>query len=122
MASNFKRTGTGSWNENEMGSRSWASLMSGAEQNISSSYQQLGNTFKAIDHDSLHIDCTLHTHNPIKIIRRLTALEIALKQLKLDCETIFAKRISVVKVVVADQNEILERTEKVCFIDNRTVH
>mmetsp|Transcript_16373 Transcript_16373/g.37896 ORF Transcript_16373/g.37896 Transcript_16373/m.37896 type:complete len:168 (-) Transcript_16373:276-779(-) len=117
MANNLRYKDSGSWNGNGNGnerrSKSWVSLMSGAEQNISMSCQQLENTFKTIDHDSKQSDDRSNIPNPIKLVRRLTALEMALGQLKQDCEAIFSKRIGVVQFVVADQNEILEHTEKV---------
>ena len=121
MASNIICKRTGSWNKNEREIRSWASLLSGAEQNIASSCQQLEKTFKTIDHDSQQIDSSSHIPDPINIIRRLAALEMSLGQLKQDCEAIFSKRRSVVQFVIEDQNKILEHTEKVCIISDRTI-
>jgi hypothetical protein len=110
MGSTSGDRGHSSRNINESGSRQWTSLMSRSEQNISSSCQRLEHTFEDINHDSRQID----TPCPIKIIRRLTALEIALGQLKQDCETISAKRKSIVQSVISDQNENMGRTKKVC--------
>jgi len=101
--------GYSSRNVNESGSRPWTSLMSRAEQNISSSCQRLEHAFEDINHDSKQID----TPCPIKIIRRLTALEIALGQLKQDCVTISAKRKSIVQSVISDQNENMGHAKKI---------
>ena len=91
--------------------------MSRAEQNIASSCQRLEQVFEDINHDSKKIDAPC----PIKIIRRLTALEIALGQLKQDCETISAKRTSIVQSVISDQNENMGHAKKVCRMNNQTI-
>ena len=99
------------WGANEIGSKPWTSLMSRAEQNISSSCQDLEHIFQDINRD-FDIPC------PIKIVRRLTVLEIALGQLKQDCETISAKRKSIVQSVFEDQDEIVGQTKKVRQLSN----
>jgi hypothetical protein len=109
MGSIFGDRGYGSWNEKETESRLWTSMMSSAEQNISSSCQRLETAFENINRNSREHN----TPSPIKIIRRLTALEIALGQLKQDCETMSAKRNSLVQSVIADQGENIRLTKEV---------
>ena len=106
--------GHSSWSANEIGSKQWTLLMSGAEHNISSSCQELELVFKDVDRD-FDIPC------PVKIIRRLTVLEIALGQLKQDCEIISAKRRSIIQSVFADQSVNVGQTEKVCEIFNEII-
>jgi len=118
MGSTCRGRGRMILNVNESGSRPWTSLMSRAEQNISTSWQRLEHTFKDINRDSQKLDSGFHTPSPIKIIRRLTALEIVLGQLKQDCETISSKRNSIVQSVIADQNENMGRSKKMLPIKN----
>jgi hypothetical protein len=54
-----------------------------------------------------------HIPNPVKMIRRLTALELAMGQLRKDCETISKKRKDIVKSVVSKQNDNVENVQKV---------
>ena len=83
------------------------SMMSRAEENISSSCQHLESAFKGINRD-FDAPC------PITLVRRLTVLEIALGKLKQDCEMISAKRKSIVQSVISDQNENVRLINKVC--------
>lgn len=105
--------GCRSWNADESGSRPWTSLMSKAELNISSSCQLLEDTFKDINRNSQPPDSGSGSPNPIRIIRRLTALEIVLGQLKQDCETISSKRDNAVRSVIANQNENMGHMNKI---------
>lgn len=52
--------------------------------------------------------------DPIKLVRRLTALEIALGSLKRDCEIISAKRNGMVKSVLENQQQNALRVQQVC--------
>ena len=97
------------WDANEIEEQPQSSLISKAEQNISSSCQHLEQTFKDINRD-FDAPC------PVKLIRRLTSLEIALSQLKKDCETISSKRRSIVQSVISDQNENVGHFAKVCHM------
>ena len=96
--------------------RPWTSQLFKAEQNISVSSQKLEHAFKDIDLDSLQSDGKSHVPSPIKMIRRLTALEIAIGQLRQDCETISRKRNHLVQSVIADQNNNITYTKKVCTL------
>lgn len=100
--------GLNNWDTNSIEGKSRMSLMSRAEQNISSSCQHLEQTFK-------DINCDFDAPCPIKLVRRLTSLEIALSQLKKDCEMISTKRRSIVQSVIADQNKNVEHTMKVRY-------
>jgi hypothetical protein len=51
--------------------------------------------------------------NPVKIVRRLTALEFAIVQLQKDCATIAKKRNDIVLSVVSKQNQNVKTVEKV---------
>ena len=51
--------------------------------------------------------------DPIKLVRRLTALEVALGNLKRDCDIIAEKRTMVVKKVLQTQEENLLKVEEV---------
>jgi hypothetical protein len=52
--------------------------------------------------------------DPIKMVRRLTALEIALGSLKRDCEIISTKRNGMVKSVLENQQRNASRVQQVC--------
>mmetsp|Transcript_7632 Transcript_7632/g.18708 ORF Transcript_7632/g.18708 Transcript_7632/m.18708 type:complete len:142 (+) Transcript_7632:165-590(+) len=99
------------WDANESEEQTQSSLISRAEQNISSSCQHLEQTFKDINRD-FDAPC------PVKLIRRLTSLEIALSQLKKDCETISSKRKSIVQSVISDQNENVGHVAKIAPMGN----
>jgi hypothetical protein len=105
--------------------RSWTSQLSKAERDISLSSQRLENAFKEnrSHDDSFQQSDGNGPHvlpNPIKMIRRLTALEIAIGQLGQDCEMISEKRKNIVQSVIDDQNEIVAKTMQVIFIHNFT--
>lgn len=51
--------------------------------------------------------------DPIKLVRRLTALEIALGNLKNDCEFISRKRTEIVKSVMETQLENVTQVQEV---------
>ena len=51
--------------------------------------------------------------NPIKLIRRLTALEMSLNTLKKDCEMIQNKRTSIVQSTLQLQHENVKNVQKV---------
>lgn len=102
----YQNRGLGNWGVTEIGDRSQTSLMARAEQRISSSCQHLEATFKDINRD-YDAPC------PVKLVRRLTVLEIALGQLKQDCEMISAKRKSIVESVIADQNANVDHLQEV---------
>mmetsp|Transcript_27563 Transcript_27563/g.60669 ORF Transcript_27563/g.60669 Transcript_27563/m.60669 type:complete len:157 (-) Transcript_27563:730-1200(-) len=106
--------GSNSSNAIESGSekRPWTSQLFKAEQNISVSSQKLEHAFKDIDFESLQVDSISHVPSPIKMIRRLTALEIAIGKLRQDCETISRKRNQLVQSVIADQNNNVTYTKK----------
>ena len=53
--------------------------------------------------------------NPIKLIRRLTALEMSLNTLKKDCEMIQNKRTSIVQSTLQLQQENVTNVRKVPF-------
>ncbi len=99
----YRDRGLGNWDVTEIGDRS---LMARAEQRISASCQHLEATFKDINHD-YDAPC------PVKLVRRLTVLEVALGQLKQDCEMISAKRKSIVESVIADQNANVDHLREV---------
>eukprot|EP00531_Pseudo-nitzschia_arenysensis_P016552 CAMPEP_0116148254 /NCGR_PEP_ID=MMETSP0329-20121206/18251_1 /TAXON_ID=697910 /ORGANISM="Pseudo-nitzschia arenysensis, Strain B593" /LENGTH=150 /DNA_ID=CAMNT_0003644359 /DNA_START=115 /DNA_END=568 /DNA_ORIENTATION=+ len=105
MTKASKDRGLNNWDANVIEEKSRMSQMSRAEQNISSSCQHLEQTFK-------NINCDFDAPCPIKLVRRLTSLEIALSQLKKDCEMISSKRRSIVQSVIADQNENFEHVTK----------
>lgn len=63
--------------------------------------------------DSIFVLSDGNVPNPVKIIRRLTALELAMGQLRKDCATISQKRHGVVKSVVAQQSTNVENIEQV---------
>jgi hypothetical protein len=103
--------------------RSWTSHISTAERDISLSSQRLENAFK----ENRNHDDTLQQSggngphvvpNPIKMIRRLTALEIAIGQLGQDCEMISEKRKNIVQSVIDDQNQNVAKTMQVIY----TIH
>ena len=96
------------------GSRPWPSQLSMAERNISRSSQRLEHAFKDINRDSLQRGSGPHLPSPIKMIRRLTALEIAIRQLKQDCETISERRKNIVHSVLVEQSQNIVNTKKVC--------
>ena len=50
--------------------------------------------------------------NPVKMIRRLTTLEMALQQLKKDCYQISQKRNNIVKSVLQQQNQNVDNVNK----------
>ena len=100
----------GNWDATGIGDRAQASLMARAEQSISSSCQHLEAAFKDINQE-FDAPC------PVKLVRRLTVLEIALGQLKQDCEKIAAKRKTVLKSVIADQNANVDRLQEVRELD-----
>ena len=102
------------------GSKPWTSQLSKAEQNISLSSQRLEHAFKDTNHYSLQLGSGPHNPSPIKMIRRLTALEIAIGQLRQDCETISGKRKNIVQSVISDQNQNLANTKKVCLANAYT--
>ena len=99
------------------GSRPLMSKLSKAQQNISISSQRLEHAFKDINRDSLQLGSGPHIPGPIKMVRRLTALEIAIGQLRQDCETISGKRKNIVHSVIADQNQNITNTKKVRLAD-----
>ena len=91
-----------------------------AERDISLSSQRLENAFKENrnNHDdslqqSVGDDVPHVVPNPIKMIRRLTALEIAIGQLGQDCEMISEKRKNIVQSVIDDQNQNVAKTIQV---------
>ena len=108
--------------------RSWTSQLSKAERDISLSSQRLENAFKENinRNDSLQQVGNANANanangphvvpNPIKMIRRLTALEIAIGQLGQDCETISEKRKNIVQSVIDDQNQNVAKTMQVIYI------
>jgi hypothetical protein len=53
--------------------------------------------------------------NPIRMIRRLTTLELAMHQLRKDCETVARKRNGIVQTVVAQQSQNVADVEEVSF-------
>ena len=95
------------WDAADIGDRAQTSLMARAEQRISSSCQHLEAAFKDVNRD-FDAPC------PVKLVRRLTGLEIALGQLKQDCEKIAVKRKTLLKSVIADQNANVDRLQEVC--------
>ena len=80
--------------------------LSKAESDISFAARRLEQAFKS-KNDSANIP------NPVKMVRRLTALELAMVQLRKDCETIAQKRSDIVSRVIAKQNENVETVESV---------
>lgn len=60
----------------------------------------------------------LELPDPIKLIKRISALEIALGNLKEDCETIATKRLQVVQKIVASQCQTVSHVKEVRYIDN----
>lgn len=91
-----------------------------AERDISLSSQRLENAFKENrnNHDdslqqSVGSNLPHVVPNPIKMIRRLTALEIAIGQLGQDCEMISEKRKNIVQSVIDDQNQNVAKTMQV---------
>jgi hypothetical protein len=54
-----------------------------------------------------------HLPNPVKIVRRMKALELAMAMLRKDCEIIFQKRSDIVQSVVVKQNKNVQNVEKV---------
>lgn len=95
--------------------RQWTSQLSKAEQSISLSSQRLEHAFREMKNNCVEYNGSIsHTRSPIEMVRRLTALEIAISQLKQDCETISEKRDKIVLSVIAAQNENVANTEEVC--------
>jgi len=90
----------------------WTSQLTKAEYDISISSQRLENAFRDINCDSLQVGNRPHVPSPIKMIRRLTALEIAIGQLGQDCEMISEKRRNIVQSVIADQIQNIAKTLK----------
>ena len=91
-----------------------------AERDISLSSQRLESAFK--EKRNNHNDSIQQSvggnvphvvPNPIKMIRRLTALEIAIGQLGQDCEMISEKRKNIVQSVIDDQNQNVAKTIQV---------
>ena len=92
-----------------------------AERDISLSSQRLENAFK--ENRNNHDDSLQQSvggnvphvvvPNPIKMVRRLTALEIAIGQLGQDCEMISEKRKNIVQSVIDDQNQNVAKTMQV---------
>ena len=85
--------------------------LSKAESDISFAARRLEQAFKSSSDGSNSSQNTIP--NPVKMVRRLTALEVAMVQLRKDCETIAKKRGDVVARVVAQQNENVETVESV---------
>ena len=54
--------------------------------------------------------------NPIKLIRRLTALEMSLNTLQTDCEMIQNKRNSIVQTTLQLQHDNVQNVQKVRFV------
>jgi len=93
--------------------RPWTSQLTKAEYDISLSSQRLENVFRDVNRDSLQVGNGPHVPSPIKMIRRLTALEIAIGKLGQDCEMISEKRRNIVQSVIADQNQNIAKTIQV---------
>lgn len=97
----------GSNNETLNQKRPWTSQLFKAEQNILLSSRKLERAFREINDESSG-DTTrndLSVPNPMKLIHRLTALEISIGQLRQDCESMSRHRNQVVQSVVSDQNK-----------------
>ncbi|KAG7356028.1 spindle and kinetochore-associated protein 2 [Nitzschia inconspicua] len=85
--------------------------LSNAESDISFAARRLENAFKEKNDESIQRGDG-PVPNPVKIIRRLTALELAMGQLRKDCETISKKRTNIVKSVLSKQHNNVENIEQ----------
>lgn len=54
--------------------------------------------------------------DPIRLVRRITALEIALGNLKKDCEIVSERRSEVVQNVLSMQSDTVARVKEVCAV------
>lgn len=97
--------------------KSWTSQLTKAESNISQATQSLEKAFKAASKISVQSGGE-EIPDPIKLVRRLTALENALGRLQVDCEAIATKRMGIVNSIIKAQNsnvvqiqEMLDLTE-----------
>ncbi|KAG7361166.1 spindle and kinetochore-associated protein 2 [Nitzschia inconspicua] len=86
--------------------------LSNAESDISFAARRLENAFKEKNDESIQRCSDGPVPNPVKIIRRLTALELAMGQLRKDCETISKKRTNIVKSVLSKQHNNVENIEQ----------
>mmetsp|Transcript_73056 Transcript_73056/g.205220 ORF Transcript_73056/g.205220 Transcript_73056/m.205220 type:complete len:148 (+) Transcript_73056:66-509(+) len=101
----------------EIQARGLTAQLGKAEADINQAAQNLEKAFKAAN-EQASMSGGQESPDPIKLIRQITALEIAIGNLKEDCATIALKRFEVVQKIVASQcqtvyqvKEILERTE-----------
>mmetsp|Transcript_23521 Transcript_23521/g.26384 ORF Transcript_23521/g.26384 Transcript_23521/m.26384 type:complete len:153 (-) Transcript_23521:325-783(-) len=101
--------------------RPWTSQLTKAEYDISLSSQRLENVFRDVNRDSLQVGNGPHVPSPIKMIRRLTALEIAIGKLGQDCEMISEKRRNIVQSVIADQNQNIAKTIQILRMKRDTL-
>eukprot|EP00536_Pseudo-nitzschia_multiseries_P011477 jgi/Psemu1/67909/estExt_Genemark1.C_3930026 len=99
--------------ESESEKVQWVSQLLKAQGYISSSSQKLEHAFKYFNTDFLQASGESPVPSSIKMIRRLTALEIAIGQLRQDCETISWKRNEIVKSVMTDQQTNVTQTEQI---------
>mmetsp|Transcript_27296 Transcript_27296/g.51190 ORF Transcript_27296/g.51190 Transcript_27296/m.51190 type:complete len:130 (-) Transcript_27296:28-417(-) len=84
--------------------------LSKAENDILVACRRLENAFNEKREESGEGDAAVP--NPIKMVRRLTALEVAMQQLRKDCEKISKKRNTVVQSVIARQAQNVAHVEE----------
>eukprot|EP00980_Cylindrotheca_fusiformis_P004596 scaffold982_cov139-Cylindrotheca_fusiformis.AAC.9 len=106
----------------EIEARAWTAQLSKAESEILQASQRLEKVFKEANMQSGDQSIP----NPVKLVRRLTALEIALSNLKNDCEMISKKRTEMAKSVMEKQLDnaslIEEERPKIHSVRQQTSH
>ncbi|KAL3938951.1 MAG: hypothetical protein SGBAC_006233 [Bacillariaceae sp.] len=102
----------------EVEARAWAAQLAKTEADILQASQKLEKVFKQANRQSLQ-NGGQEIPDPIKLVRRLTALELALGSLKSDCEFISKKRTDIVKSVMETQLENVTQVQEMMSLTDR---
>eukprot|EP00339_Tiarina_fusa_P028374 CAMPEP_0117006912 /NCGR_PEP_ID=MMETSP0472-20121206/6975_1 /TAXON_ID=693140 ORGANISM="Tiarina fusus, Strain LIS" /NCGR_SAMPLE_ID=MMETSP0472 /ASSEMBLY_ACC=CAM_ASM_000603 /LENGTH=130 /DNA_ID=CAMNT_0004708521 /DNA_START=37 /DNA_END=426 /DNA_ORIENTATION=+ len=100
-------------------SRTLISQLQSVESHIQATTQILEKAFKDASNQSVEAS-GVDIPDPIKLVRRLTALEMSLGHLKHDCAGITSHRNSIVGLVLGKQNRNLSQVEKMAEALERT--
>ncbi|CAJ1960925.1 unnamed protein product [Cylindrotheca closterium] len=102
----------------EVEARAWTAQLAKAEADILQASQKLEKEFKERNRNSLQ-NGGQEIPDPIKLVRRLTALELALENLKNDCEFIATKRTEIVKSVMETQVKNVTQVQEMLGLTDR---